>query len=49
MNDGNARPHSAIAKLELDTKEQRHVPLCLSSVEEEKNLNLWSPVLEDVT
>lgn len=49
MNEWDEKPHFAASKLGLDTKEQWHVPLCPSGVEEEKKVHLWSPVLGDFT
>lgn len=43
------RSFTLLLQLGRDTEEQRHVPLCLDSVEEEENLHLWTPLLGDFT
>lgn len=47
MSKWDETPHSVASKLELGTKDQRHVPLCPNSMEEEENLHSCCPVLGD--
>lgn len=49
MSKWDETPHSVASKLELGTKDQRHVPLCPNSMEEEENLHSCCPVLGDFT
>lgn len=48
MNEWNEKPHRAASKLGLGPKDQRQVPLCPRSVEEE-NSHVWRSVLGDFT
>lgn len=47
MSKWDEMPYSVASKLELGTKDHRHVPLCPNSMEEEENLHLLSPVPGD--